>query len=47
LGLHCYAVSTYPGELVLEPPIKNPESAYAKPVVVELSQKWLWISTSK
>jgi len=29
LGLHAYAVSTYPDELVLEPlPKKNPGSAY-------------------
>jgi len=30
LGLHAYAVSTHPDELVLEPPPKkNPGSAYA------------------
>jgi len=30
LGLHCYAVSTLPDELVFEPPPKkNPGSAYA------------------
>jgi len=30
LGLHCYAASTHPDELVFEPPPpkKNPESAY-------------------
>jgi len=29
LGLHCYAVSTHPDELVFEPPPKkNPGSAY-------------------
>jgi len=30
LDLHCYAVSTHPDEVVLEPPPKkNPGSAYA------------------
>jgi len=29
MGLHWYAVSTHPDKLVLEPPQKNPGSAYA------------------
>ena len=28
LGLHCYAVSTHPDELVLDPPQKKSWSAY-------------------
>jgi len=28
LGLHCYAVSTHPDEVVLNPPWKTPGSAY-------------------
>jgi len=42
LGPHCYAVSTHPDELVLEPsPIKNPGSAYEHRIVYifELSGK--------
>jgi len=34
LGLHCYAVSTHPDELVLEPPpYKNHGSAYGGALV--------------
>jgi len=31
MGLHCYAVSIHRDELVLEPPLKNPGSAYGDP----------------
>jgi len=30
LGLHCYALSTHPDELVLEPPLNNPGFAYER-----------------
>ena len=44
MGLHCYAVSTHPDELVLEPsPKKHPGSAYDNDIVLFRSLvTWTW-----
>ena len=40
MGLHCYAFSTHADEVVLEPPLKNPGSAYEPPLRTPLMQSY-------